>query len=158
MNRDWFGQWSRQLKAWVVMATQLVLVLILCGCESLATIDDIDKPLQVARSTIKESLPGGPRKVSENGREYDSNYFAPKGPFDVDGSSGTFRETAHVVVLGAGRPYSITVEVFIEKRDGRSYEVIGRDSARTKELVRRIRTGLSNRREDRNMIDDFKPF
>ncbi len=158
MTRAWIGQWSRQLKAWIAMATQLILVLILCSCQSLATIEDIDKPLQVARSTIKESLPGGARKVSENGREYDSNYFAPKGPFDVDGSAGTFRETAHVVVLGAGRPYAITVEVFIEKREGRNYEVIGRDGARTKELVRRITTGLSNRRENRNMIDDFKPF
>ncbi len=158
MERKRIGGWSRPPHRWIGMTIQLLLPLILGACSSLSTIAEVDKSLQLIRTTIKESLPGGIRKTSENGREFDSNYFAPKGPFDVDGSSGNFRETAHVQLLGASRPYNITVEILIEKRDGRSYEVIGRDNVRTKELVRRIQTGLSNRRDDRNMIDDFKPF
>lgn len=145
-------------RAWIVTAIHLSLALLVCGCESLTTIDDVNKSLQLVHTVIRDSMPGGVRKTSDNGREMDSNYFAPKGPFDVDGSTGNFRETAHVILLGASRPYSVSIEVFIEKRYGHTYEVIGRDAARTKELKNRISTGLYNRRDDRNVIDDFKPF
>ena len=145
-------------RSWIAMTIQALSVLFLVGCESKILIEDINRPFGVVRAAVKESLPGGTRLTSENGREFDSNYFAPKGPLDVDGSTGNFRETAHIAVLGAGRPYSISVESIIEKKAGRGYEVYGRDPSRATEIGKRIQTGLSNRRDDRNMIDDFKPF
>ena len=140
------------------MAIQVAAFIFLAACESQIVIEDINRPFGVVRAAVKESLPGGTRITSENGREFDSNYFAPKGPLDVDGSTGNFRETAHIAILGSGRPYSISVEAIIEKKDGRNYEVYGRDPSRGTEISKRIQTGLSNRRDDRNMIDDFKPF
>ncbi len=138
--------------------SMLSAVLLIAGCESAGSIEDINRPFGVVRAAVKESLPGGARLTSQNGREFESNYFAPKGPLDVDGSNGNFREYAHVVILGAGRPYAISIDAIVEKKEGRDYEVYGRDSGRAREITKRIQTGLSNRRDDRNMIDDFKPF
>lgn len=153
---------NKTIQGWIVtlicVTIQAVAPCFLSGCSSPETIEEINRPFGVVRATVKDTIPGGTRKVSENGREFDSNYFAPKGPFDTDGSTGNFRESAHIVILGSGRPYGIELECIVEKREGSSYEVYGKDSVRAKELAQRIRTGLSNRREDRNMIDEFKPF
>ncbi len=156
----WIAKIARwpHAEAWIAMTIQLMVVTLFFGCESQVIIEDVDRPFGVVRAAVKESLPGGIRKTSDNGREFDSNYFAPKGPLDVDGSAGNFRETAHIKILGAGRPYSITIDATIEKKTPRSYENYGRDPGRAKEIETRVRTGLSKRRDDRNMIDDFKPF
>lgn len=143
---------------WVSMTIQALSVAVLFGCGTRILIEDIDKPFGVVRATVKEILPGGIRKTSDNGREFDSNYFAPKGPLDVDAASANFRETAKLVILGAGRPYTVSIDTFIEKKSGKAYEAYGRDPGRAKEIARRFETSLSKRRDDRNMIDDFKPF
>ena len=143
---------------WISTAIHAGLLVFLVGCESQVVIDDINRPFGVVRAAVKESCPGGVRKTSENGREFDSKYFAPKGPLDVDASAEVFRETAHITILGAGRPYSVSIDSYVEKKSNRGYDGYGRDSSRAKEIAERIKTGLSNRRDDRNMIDDFKPF
>ena len=133
---------------------------LLTSCETAVTINNVNRPYGILRAAVKESLPGGIRKVSENAREYDSYYFAPKGPLDVDAEKAKVRESAHVTILGSGRPYEISVEVSVERRSANSnvYERDGHDERRAKEIARQIQTGLSNRRDERNMIDDFKPF
>ena len=128
------------------------------GCQSVTSIDNVNRPYGVIRASVKESLPGGVRKISANAREYDSYYFAPKGPLDVDAERARVRESAHIMILGPGRPYEITVEVTIETRTSSGYEKTGHDYRRAAEIARLIQTGLSNRRDDRNMIDDIKPF
>ncbi len=140
------------------MLIQLVSLGFLAGCETATTIDNVNRPYGVLRAAVKESLPGGIRKVSENAREYDSFYFSPKGPMDVDAEKARVRETAHVSILGSGRPYEIAVEVIVETRTSDGYEKTGHDERRAREIARQIQTGLSNRRDDRNMIDDIKPF
>ena len=154
----WISKWIGIVGRLILVCVSLVSLVSLSACESMVTVSDLDRAYGIVRAAVKESMPGGVRKISENGREFDSNYFAPKGPFDVDGSTGIYRETARVTILGAGRPYSIRIEAIVEKKEGRKYEDVGRDTVRAKELAQRIRTGLSNRRDDRNVIDDFKPF
>ena len=64
--------------------------------------------------------------------------------------------------MGDSRPYAVEVFVTREKRvlrgDDFTYAVVGHDSRLAKELAARIQEQLSKRREDRNIIDDFRVF
>jgi hypothetical protein len=150
------------MSRWLVMITQIMGLLaaagLLVSCETGSTIEQVNRPYGVLRAAVKESLPGGIRKQSENAREYDSFYFSPKGSIDNDAEKARVRESAHVTILGAGRPYTIEVDVNIEIKGNGGYEKTGHDFRRALEIAKKIQTGLSNRRDDRNMIDDFKPF
>lgn len=116
----------------------------------------------VAFTTVKKVvmniLPQGVREESLNGREVTSGYFNPRN-WEEDASEKSERAFAKVLILGSSRPYSIDVHVFKEKRRGSgNYRNAGEDRKLTKDLVDRIKEALADRREDRNIIDDFRAF
>ena len=146
-----------------------ILILILTGCASslgnrkALRINDLDWPLAELRGLAASILPAGPRATSPNGRELLSRHFI------LEGSSGykpagdaTERYFAQILILGDRRPYDIEILVTQEKRVLRgnqfNYVVTGHDTRLAKELERKLRSELSKRREDRNIIDDFRVF
>lgn len=136
----------------------ILATLVITSCQSVYTVENINRPVQTIRAAVKEVLPGGLRRVSENGREHDSYYFPTKGSFDADGSTLSPRSYAHMVILGAGRPYGVSIEIFVEKKQGTTYQKVGLDLKRAQELGKKLKTALANRRDERNVIDEFKPF
>lgn len=100
---------------------------------------------------------GSVKEQSLNGRELTSYYFNPK-DFDEDATDRAERAYAKVTILGSGRPYTIEVRVFREKRIKGQYTLIGEDRKLSNELLERIREALADRRDDRNIIDDFRAF
>lgn len=109
---------------------------------------------------VEANLPGGKRAVSQNRREYTSNYFVrgKEGAF-VEAQSEPIRYYARILVLGDRRPYTVEVRVYEEHRrsDGQ-FDQVNQDEGLARVIIRRIQKALYQRREDRNIIDDFRVF
>lgn len=127
------------------------------GCQT-AKIDNVMLALTTVKKTVSAVLPQGVKEESINGRELKSGYFNPKN-WDEDATELPERAYAKVLILNSGRPYKIDVHVYKERRnkDGQ-YKKSSEDSRLTKDLVDRLKEALADRREDRNIIDDFRAF
>jgi hypothetical protein len=149
------------------------LLFVLSACATLDRLEtpayaakrsNLDYPLQALQRMAVAALPTGMRANSSNGREYESNYF-------VHDQSGGFKaEPAHapehyfvkITVLGDLRPYAMAVVVTKQRRviqaGETTYQTVGHDTRLAKELAIKIREQLTKRREERNIIDDFRVF
>jgi hypothetical protein len=128
------------------------------GCQAPAKINNVALSLQTVKKTINNIIPQGMKDESLNGREITSGYFNPKN-WEEDATDKAERAYAKVLILGEGRPYRIDVHVFKEKKNkSGTYHKTGEDRKVTKELVDRLKDALADRREDRNIIDDFRAF
>lgn len=128
------------------------------GCQAPAKINNVTLSLQTIRRAILSQLPQGIKEESLNGRELRSGFFNPKN-WEEDATDKPERAYAKVLVLESGRPYRIDVHVFREKKDktGKYAKPID-DRILTRKLVNRLKEALADRREDRNVIDDFRAF
>jgi hypothetical protein len=114
-----------------------------------------------------KSMPLGLRQTSPNGREYFSDYFIASDRKFKPAEKSPVRSYAHVLVLGDRRPYVIEVLVHTEKASKAAmaasgnttgYEEIGLDKGLAKVVRKRVLQQLNKRREDLNIIDDFRVF
>lgn len=122
-------------------------------------VNNLDRPLQDLQRVAQNSLPLGMRKVSTNHREFYSNYFIAVDRSFRPAEQMPQRSYAVIYVLGDMRPYTIEVVVIREKKGkGSQYVAIGKDKRIATVIRTRLQKELSKRREDRNMIDDFRAF
>jgi hypothetical protein len=128
----------------------------LAGCQS-ANITEVNIPYLTVRKIVVSNLPQGLREESLNGRELTSGFFSPHN-WEEDATDKPERAFAKVLILNSGRPYDIKVTTDHEKRVKGTYEDLGEDPKLTKQLVDRIQSALADRRDDRNIIDDFRAF
>ena len=143
----------------------LILGAVVCsGCASIttpryaATIKDLDKPLIDIQRLIARTLPIGLNYASPNGREMHSKHFImDKGVAKAVGEVAD-RYVATVTVLGDRRPYTLEIVVARENRKEGKYRIVGYDIGMARQLERRIQQELAKRREDLNVIDDFRVF
>ena len=148
----------------------LGFILFASGCATLTghnpealLIEDIDWPIPEIRMAIAQWMPAGQRGVSPNGREMQSRHFLldRQGGYKEAGDA-LERYFAHVKILGDRRPYKVEILVTHEKRVIRgkqfTYVVTGHDQRLAKELEKKLRMELTKRREDRNIIDDFRVY
>jgi hypothetical protein len=133
--------------------------LIFCGCTTPGIhIETSEKQsLNYLRFAINKTAPRGVRTASENQREIYSNYFDLY-DFTSDATNAHERAYAHFLILGAGRPYELIVQVISEKKQNGEYREIGLDKRRSKELAKRLEDFLAKSREDTNFVDDWRPF
>jgi hypothetical protein len=130
----------------------------LSGCQMHAKIKGVNLPYQTVRKVVVSSLPLGLRQESMNGRELYSGYFSPK-DWEDDATEKAERAYAKAIILNDSRPYDVDPKVYKEhKVKGSTYSALGEDKKLTQQLVDRIREGLADRRDDRNIIDDFRAF
>jgi len=144
------------------------LVLSLSGCASMMAnrqskfIKEIDWPLPQIRIAIAAQIPIGQRSISQNGRELTSEYFVPARDGYKDGAEASNRYYVQYTVLGDRRPYDIEILVTSERRTLKGNDFVylkhGHDDRLTAELAARLAKELSKRREDRNIIDDFRVY
>lgn len=143
------------------MSTRAILwvVLFLVGCAGKSTIDELSVSLNDLQSVSVGVLPLGQRTVSANGREHTSNYFSVKNGEYESAVNAKTRNYAVITILGDRRPYQLEVIVVVERRteDGEYYRS-GYDEGLARVITRRIQKALHERREDRNIIDDFRVF
>lgn len=141
------------------------------GCASLKernrvqsyTLRDLESSVADIRAAVSNSVPVGIRTVSPNGRELLSKHF-------LRGDGNKFRPATDAIeryyvkitILGDRRPYDVEIIVVHEKRVLRGetflYVTDYYDNILAKDLAKQIETDLAKRREDRNIIDDFRVF
>ena len=125
-------------------------------------IENLNIPLVDVQNAVVNSLPLGKRSVSSNGREFFSKYFVVVKKKPRPASRLRTRYYAHVHVQGDRRPYAVEgvvrKEVLQKNAIGLKYSDVGINSRFSKVLMRKIKENLSKRRENRNIIDDFRVF
>lgn len=125
-------------------------------------IENLELPLLSLQHMVSGIVPIGTARTSSNGREFTSkNFILDQGSYKPAGEAIT-RYWAKITVKGSQRPYAIEVFVAREQRvlkgDDFTYEVVGHDRRLAKEIADKIKDTLAKRREDRNIIDDFRVF
>ena len=139
--------------------------LMLQGC-GVAPIRNVNLSFNTVRGIVVRNLPGGLKSESANGRELRSAFYqalrADKFVLldDLKAESVPQRNFMRVTILGDRRPYSIEVAVYSQKqRKGtRHFSNASLDDDLTTDMVQRIQDSLANRREDGNVIDEFRAF
>lgn len=125
-------------------------------------IDEVHHPFAWVRQMAIKTLPVGLRSSSANGRELLSQYFLPDKKGYTSAIEEPVRLTAKIVILGERRPYTVKVYVLREERvktGGQvKYKVRGQDLRIANAIKNDLQTRLAQRREDLNIIDDFRVF
>lgn len=150
------------------MAIFLAQVLGVVGCATpfgSVRQSELDVPLKKVQYAVVTSLPLGKRKVSPNGREFFSHYFKPgKRKRWTRASRSRYRYYAHAYILGDRRPYTVDIVVYKEERVRQgpglpsTYRRVGTEEGLAKFILRKVNRRLTERVEERNIIDDFRVF
>lgn len=125
-------------------------------------IEELDWPISSLRATIAAQIPVAVKGVSPNGREISSRFFVPTNNGFKDGEEANQRYYVIYTVLGDRQPYDVQVTVQREKRVLKGtnfvYAATGPDPRLAKTLAERLNRELTKRREDRNVVDDFRVY
>ena len=127
----------------------------LLSCTHGQVISPVDRPLLELQKAAASTLPAGMKSFSENAREFYSNPFKLRGnTYEAAKPTDDLYFIAHVLVLGDSRPYKIEIRVDRFEDSQR----VGSDDKLEKRLKNEILADLAKRRENRNVIDSFRPF
>lgn len=125
-------------------------------------IDELDWPIGNLRATIAAQIPVAVKGVSSNGREITSRLFVPTNNGFKDGEDANQRFYVVYTVLGDRQPYDVQITVQRERRVLKDTDFVyvnaGPDARLAKSLAERLRRELTKRREDRNVVDDFRVY
>lgn len=117
-------------------------------------ISNLDRPLLELQKAAAAALPMGRKSSSENAREFYSNAYKIKGSAYEVAKPNEPHYIAEVFVLGDRRPYEMEINVFRVMNTQR----VAKDNKLEKRLKNEILQDLAKRRENRNVIDTFRPF
>ena len=103
---------------------------------------------------------GDVRQISQNGRELFSHYHDRKFNFIDDPTKVSSRYFTKTSVLGARRPYKISVEVHRELKDPETKQFVdqGLDDGLSQKRLTELRTVLNQSRENSQEFDVENPF
>lgn len=157
---------SRPASAYRRLASSLVTLLITSllvwlttGCASGVIINNQPTTsLNFLQSVITQQIPRGVRTKSANQREFYSHYFSPYGNLDDDATERRERAYAQITILGDRRPYRTDIRVYRENKTDSGYKKSRLDKNLSRQVAARIQAALAKGRENRNVIDDFRPF
>jgi hypothetical protein len=114
------------------------------------------------KNFIKHVLPVGIRSLSDNGREFLSQYFLMDKKEYIPAKDASIRYYARILILNSSRPFEIEVEVREEMRHDINGRIVFQDGGydlRIARLVKdQLKEALAKRRDDLNLIDDFRVF
>lgn len=123
---------------------------------------NVDASVADLRAVVGTVIPVGIRAVSSNGRELVSKHFVVLKDRYRAAADAIDRYYAQVTILGDRRPYDIEILVAHEQRvlrnDRFTYVIVEYDQDLARELEVKMREELTKRREERNVIDDFRVF
>ncbi len=130
------------------------------GCQTPAGVVIQETPLSISETRrVIVIVIGEPIFVSEHGRDLVSKYYDRRGKYIEKGEKPKERTHTTVTILGDRRPYDLVVNVIHEAKlpDGH-YEITGPDEAAARRIATDIKKVLNQSRDNRNVIDDFKPY
>ncbi len=123
----------------------------------------VDKSLVEIRHGITKALPIKINFASKDSREYKSVPFVRYGKKIKEAGSELQRAFAEIYIRGAERPYTIEVVVVVEEAQSplaiqKDFRTVGYDERIAKIILARLKAHLNKRRDDSNLVDDFKVF
>ena len=127
------------------------------GCQTTSAIQNVSLSYNAIKTVVVSTLPAAVRRESSNGRTMTSGFFDPV-TLKPEKPNSKVHGYAVITVLGSSRPYNIEVKGFTEEKDKDGYEPLGENRELSNRLAERLRAALADRREDRNVIDDFRAF
>jgi hypothetical protein len=161
-------------RAVALLLSSLVIFWII-GCSTVSFESTTAQSFAEIQKGVGETFPRGIGDISSNQREYTSKYFRLSElgvKEDLNKKGDLRRAQALVIVLGDRRPYTVEVHVHTEVRNDESavmkirkgdieaghftYEDTDRRLA--KRLAERLQDFLYRRSQNKNFIDDFRPF
>ena len=135
------------------------LTLSILGCRTGVIIEESNIPVSENRRAIVAAI-GEPRTISQNGREISSHFHDSNFKYLEMTPKLKRRYYTKVIVLGARRPYDVSVQVRIEERDPetRSFQDIGLDENLSMIRAVAIKEMLNQSRDKSLTIDGSNPF
>ncbi len=131
------------------------------GCRTTQGVTISDTMLAIKQTRISiTAATGEARVISQNGREISSHYHDRQLKFLDVGPKTKERLYTKVTILGARRPYDITVEVHVEQRDpdSKNFLDVGLDDRLSLLQAKAIQQTLNQSREKVQTIDEGAPF
>ena len=144
-----------------IRALCLATLFLLASCGQAPVIPEANYSLEAISKSVYKALIKV-RKVSQNRREYISDYLTLEGKIWDPLSNEVRRATAKVIVLGDRRPYTIEIQTIVEERPSNEpgysarFKKVGKSKTLTDQLAFRIQDDLRKNKDQ--SLDDFKPF
>lgn len=116
------------------------------------------RSLSSLHKLVRKTMVGAIKKRSENTRVYHSKYHAVG--MDINAGTAKKKERGQLIVsiMGDRRPYKVTFLYRIEKKMGGEFKFDRYDKSLALQYKERFDENLASRPEDRDVIDDFRPY
>jgi hypothetical protein len=119
---------------------------------------ELRRPLKDVRKAVYYALRGQVKRKSENNRTYYSDYHRPGKDLKLTAYKQNKRALLALTILGDRRPYVVSATSRIESLQGGEYKLTGYDKGLAKMYIQRVEDYLASRPEERDIIDDFRPY
>lgn len=139
-------------------------MLILSGCAMGGPMfGPVNKSIVEIREAITKAVPVKMKYANKDSREYRSVPFVRYGKKIKEATSELQRAYVLIYIRGNKRPYTLEVVVPVEEAESplaiqKDFRIIGYDERIAKIILARLKAQLNKRREDSNLVDDFKIF
>jgi DNA gyrase/topoisomerase IV subunit B len=116
------------------------------------------RPLKDVRRAVYFALSDKVKRQSRNQRTYYSKYHRPGKDIRLSAYKQKERGQVAITILGDRRPYTVSVVYKIEALKGRKYELARYDKELAELYLSKVEEYLAGRPEERDVIDDFRPY
>ena len=120
--------------------------------------NDVLRPLKDVRKAVYYVLRKNVLRLSENNRTYYSKYHRPGMNLKLSAYKQKQRGQVVITILGDRRPYTLVVQYRIEELSGGKFKLVRYDRGLAEKYLEQLETYLAGRPEERDMIDDFRPY
>lgn len=139
----------------------LLILVVTSHCSTIShsiTSDEIGRPLSAIRKAVYFVFKGQVKSKSQNDRTYYSEWHRPGKSLKLSAYKQKQRARLAVTILGDRRPYRVAVVYQVEELKGLDYQLKGYDKNTASLYLKKIEDFLASRPEERDIIDDFRPY
>jgi hypothetical protein len=132
--------------------------LVLAACSKPGvTVRDANNSMGEIKSIIS-GLTGEPKEISDDRRQFTSQYFGRAKDKKFDAQKSHERFYARYTIVSDRRPYNVLVQVVKERKSSEGYREDGLDAEMTRKLAKELDHRLKNGNTSKSLIDDFRSF
>lgn len=139
----------------------LLITNLVFGCASRTKrvqTEELQRSLRDVRTAIVYALDDKIAKRSLNNRTYYSKFHRPGESLSVTAYKQRERAQVVISILGDRRPYIVRVVYRIDRLRGSKFKVDRYDNGLASEYLEKVEQYLASRPEERDIIDDFRPY
>lgn len=146
----------------ILLLAALISQIVACAVSGVQLRNVNRSTIEIKRG-IAKALPVGLKFSSDDSREFVSVPFVRYGKKIKPANYELQRAYAKIMIKGDRRPYTIEVVVPVEEATTpnsvqKNFQVIGYDERIAKIILARLKAYLNQRRDDTNLVDDFRVF